>query len=249
MSILKKISPFEKKDLLIAWIALAIAFTIALFSRGGLVTLISQAVGGNFTGINGQMLLIAFVASLIIVGLSFVLHEMAHKFTAIKYGYWAEFRKSNPMLVISVCVAVLLGVVFAAPGATMINTAGRQMTKKESGIISVVGPLTNIVLLVVFAALMIVGIVLDGGAIYASGIAFSFTGAGFLFYLGYSGWMVNAMLAFFNMLPVGPLDGKKILRWNPVVFLVIIALSFFLLYIPFDSGMMLSIVNFFVPMA
>lgn len=247
MSILKKLSPFEKKDLLIAWIALAIAFTIALFSRGGLVTLISQAVGGNFTGINGQMLLIAFVASLIIVGLSFVLHEMAHKFTAIKYGYWAEFRKSNPMLVISVCVAVLLGVVFAAPGATMINTAGRQMSKKESGIISAAGPLTNIVLLVVFAALMIAGFSLGVGDI--NGLSNSFTLAGFLFNLGYSGWLVNAMLAFFNMLPVGPLDGKKILRWNPVVFLIVIALSFFLLYIPFDPYLLSSIVNFFVPMA
>ena len=214
MGLFKKISPFEKKDLFIAWIALTIAFTIALFAKGGLVTLISHAMGGNFSGFNGTMLLIAFVASLIIVGLSFVLHELAHKYSAIHYGYWAEFRKSNPMLVISLCLAVLLGVVFAAPGATLINTAGRQMTKKENGIISILGPITNLILLVVFAALMILGVVLGGGQIVSGGIVFSITGAGFLFYLGYAGWLVNAMLAFFNMLPVGPLDGKKVLAWN-----------------------------------
>lgn len=249
MGIFKKISPFEKKDLFIAWIALSIAFTIALFARGGLVSLISQAVGGNFAGFNGRMLLIAFVASLIIVGLSFVLHELAHKYTAIHYGYWAEFRKSNPMLVMSLCLAVLLGIVFAAPGATMINTAGRQMTKKEYGIISIAGPLTNIALLVIFAALMILGVALGGGNVVEGGIVFSFAPAGFLFYLGFSGWLVNAMLAFFNMLPVGPLDGKKILRWNPIAFIIVIAAAAFLLYIPFDANMMTNIIGFFVPTA
>ncbi len=249
MGLFKKISPFEKKDLFIAWIALTIAFTIALFAKGGLVTLISQAMGGNFSGFNGTMLLIAFVASLIIVGLSFVLHELAHKYSAIHYGYWAEFRKSNPMLVISLCLAVLLGVVFAAPGATLINTAGRQMTKKENGIISILGPITNLILLVVFAALMVLGVVLGGGQVVSGGIVFSITGAGFLFYLGYAGWLVNAMLAFFNMLPVGPLDGKKVLAWNPIAFILVIAAAAFLLYMPFDSNLMMNFVGFFVPAA
>ena len=249
MGLFKKISPFEKKDLFIAWIALTIAFTIALFAKGGLVTLISQAMGGNFSGFNGTMLLIAFVASLIIVGLSFVLHELAHKYSAIHYGYWAEFRKSNPMLVISLCLAVLLGVVFAAPGATLINTAGRQMTKKENGVISILGPITNLILLVVFAALMVLGVVLGGGQVVSGGIVFSITGAGFLFYLGYAGWLVNAMLAFFNMLPVGPLDGKKVLAWNPIAFILVIAAAAFLLYMPFDSNLMMNFVGFFVPAA
>ena len=250
MGLFKKISPFEKKDLFIAWIALTIAFTIALFAKGGLVTLISQAMGGNFSGFNGTMLLIAFVASLIIVGLSFVLHELAHKYSAIHYGYWAEFRKSNPMLVISLCLAVLLGVVFAAPGATLINTAGRQMTKKENGIISILGPITNLILLVIFAALMAIGISLGGnlGIISNPGLI-SFTGADFLIYLGLSGWLVNAMLAFFNMLPVGILDGKKVLRWNPIAFILVIAAAAFLLYMPFDANLMTSFVTFFIPAA
>lgn len=249
MGLFKKISPFEKKDLFIAWISLTIAFTIALFANGGLVSLISQMVGGNFSGFSGQRLLIAFASSLIIVGLSFVLHELAHKYSAIRYGYWAEFRKSNPMLVISLCLAVLLGVVFAAPGATVINTAGRQMTKKENGIISILGPITNLILLVVFGAVMILGISLGGGEILTGGIAFTFTGAGFLFYLGYSGWLVNAMFAFFNMLPVGPLDGKKVLAWNPLAFLVVIAIAVFLLYVPFDPNLMMNIIGFFIPAA
>lgn len=250
MGIFKKISPFERKDLLVAWIALAIAFTLALCTGvGGLVSYISSLVSGQPVEFNATRLLIAFLAALIIVGLSFIGHELAHKFTAMHFGFWSEFRKSNPMLVMSVCLAALLGVVFAAPGATLISTDGKPLSKKENGIISVAGPLTNIILLIIFAALMILGVALEGGNIVNGGFFYTMTPAGFLFYLGYSGWLVNAMFAFFNMLPVGPLDGKKILRWNPLVFLIVIAAAVFLLYIPFDYNMMANIITFFVPIA
>ncbi|HJJ35573.1 MAG TPA: peptidase M50 [Methanocorpusculum sp.] len=250
MGIFKKISPFERKDLFIAWIALAIAFTIALCTGvGGLVSYISNLVAGRPIDFNGMQLLIAFLAALIIVGLSFVGHELAHKFTAMHYGFWSEFRKSNPMLVMSVCLAALLGVVFAAPGATLISTDGKPLTKQQNGIISAAGPLTNIVLLIIFAALMIIGVALEGGNVIGGGFTYTMTPAGFLFYLGYSGWLVNAMFAFFNMLPVGPLDGKKIFKWNPLVFLILIAAAVFLLYIPFDYAMMSNIIHFFVPVA
>jgi Zn-dependent protease len=38
------------------------------------------------------------------------------------------------------------------------------------------------------------------------------------------------MLAAFNLLPIGPLDGAKILKWNPVVFAGMILVAFGLLY-------------------
>ena len=247
MGILKKISPFERKDLIIAWIALAVAFTIALIVSGGLVSFISKAVSGATIDITADKLLITFVAALIIVGLSFCLHELAHKYTAIHYGFWSEFRKSNPMLVMSVCLAALLGIVFAAPGATLISTDGKQITAKQNGVISIAGPLVNIGLLIVFAALMIVGYALGGGALVAGGFFYTKTLPGFLFLLGFYGWMVNAMFAFFNMLPVGPLDGKKILKWNPIAFFLMLAAAVFLLYVPFDVNMMTGLLNFFVP--
>ena len=68
---------------------------------------------------------------------------MAHKFTAIKYGFWAEFRKDNIMLVVAVALAALVGVVFAAPGATVIyDTTGRGISREQNGKISVAGPLS-----------------------------------------------------------------------------------------------------------
>ncbi len=227
MNLLKKFSPFEQRDLLIAWLGLAVAFTLGL--SGGL-NLIKE-----FEKISPDMLALTFIVAVVIVGLSFVLHEMAHKFTAMRYGYWAEFRKNTQMLLIAVVIAVVTGIVFAAPGVTLINTGGREMSKKERGVISVVGPLTNLILAVPFFCIMVAGVMIGGETI---GV---FTLPGFLFFLGMVGFQVNAMLAFFNMLPVGPLDGKKILSWNPVVFAALIAVSLLILYIALVPQMILGL--------
>ena len=227
MSFLEKISPFEKRDLLIAWFCLAVAFTLGISGGIAFVT--------DFTKISVDTLALTFIVAIITVGLSFVLHEMAHKFTAIRYGYWAEFRKNIQMLLIAVVIAVVTGIVFAAPAATLINTAGREMTKKENGIIALSGPVTNLILAVPFFICMIVGILLGGAEISR------FTIPGFLFYMGMVGLQVNAMLAFFNMLPVGPLDGRKILRWNAVVFVGVIAVSLLLLYISLQPWMFVKL--------
>lgn len=247
MGILKKISPFERKHLFIAWIALSISFTIAFLAKGGLVSVISNLVNGKQIGITGDLLLFAFLAALIIVGVSFILHELAHKFTAMKFGYWSEFRKSNNMLVISGCLAVLLGIVFAAPGATLISTDGKQLSRRENGLISLAGPVTNIILLILFAILMIIGYALGGGAFLQGGFGYVINPAGFIFYLGITGIMVNAMFAFFNLLPVGPLDGRKIMQWNPAIYIVILALSLFLLYASLDTTILNTVVSFFIP--
>jgi len=227
MSFLEKISPFERRDLLFAWFCLAVAFTLGISGGLALITDIGK--------ISVEMLVMTFVVAVVTVGLSFVLHELSHKFVAIRYGYWAEFRKNTQMLLIAVVVAVITGIVFAAPGATLINTAGREMTKKENGIISLAGPLTNLLLAIPFFFCLIAGILLGGASISV------FTLPGFLFYLGMVGFQVNAMLAFFNMLPVGPLDGRKILRWNAVAFVALIATSLLVLYISLQPWMIVAL--------
>lgn len=212
-----KFSAFELRDMLIAWLCLAVAFTLAL--SGGL-NLIKE-----FEKVSPDVFALTFIIAVVTVGLSFVLHEGIHKIAALRYGYWAEFRKSTQMLLIAVVVAVVTGIVFAAPGKTLVNTGGRQMSRREEGVITASGPLTNLILAVPFFAIMAVGI-LSGGV--TAGV---FTTAGFLYFLGLVGFQVNAMIAFFNMLPVAPLDGKKVLAWSPVVFVVLIAVSLLVLYV------------------
>ena len=198
---LERISRREEFDLFIAWIAISLAFAI-IFLRD--------------VGRADPVIALIFLAlSLFTVGIGFILHEMAHKFTAIKYGFWAEFRKDNIMLVVAVALAALVGVVFAAPGATIIyDTTGRGISREQNGKISAAGPVVNLLLCIPFAGLLIY----SGGGQSLNGNIITM--------MGMIGFQVNAMIAAFNMLPVSVLDGKKVLAWNMGVFLVLIITAF-----------------------
>jgi Zn-dependent protease len=197
---LERISRREEFDLFIAWIAISLAFAIIFLREIGRAD---------------PVIALTFLAlSLFTVGIGFILHEMAHKFTAIKYGFWAEFRKDNIMLVVAVALAALVGVVFAAPGATIIyDTTGRGISREQNGKISAAGPVVNLLLCIPFAGLLIYS---------GSGQSLNEN----LITMGMIGLQVNAMIAAFNMLPVSVLDGKKVFAWNKGVFLVLIIAAF-----------------------
>lgn len=204
----ERISRREEADLFIAWIAIAVSFTIINITPYGLM--------GSFNPIGPVTALIYFGISLLTVGIGFIFHEMAHKFVAIRFGYWAEFVKDNTMLLVAVIMAALAGFVFAAPGATVIYSRdGRPLTKREDGIISAAGPVVNLLLCIVFAALFF----LAGGK---TGLA----GGNLLAMLGIAGVQINAMIAAFNLLPVSVLDGRKVFAWNIPVFFVLIIAAF-----------------------
>jgi Zn-dependent protease len=200
---LERISRQERFDLLVAWGAISLAFAIIFLKESGRV---DPGTALSLIGI-----------SLVTVGIGFVAHEMAHKFTAIKFGYWAEFRKDNMMLLVAVALAALVGVVFAAPGATVIyanNREGGGLSKEQNGKISAAGPVTNLLLCIPFAGLLVYG-----------GLSSPVFGS-LASLIGMMGLQVNAMIAAFNMLPVSILDGRKVLAWNTGIFIVLIVAAF-----------------------
>jgi Zn-dependent protease len=212
---LERISRREEFDLFIAWIAISLAFAI-IFLRGSGRT--DPVIALLYLGV-----------SLLTVGIGFILHEMAHKFTALKYGFWAEFRKDNTMLVVAVALAALVGVVFAAPGATVIyDVNGRGISREQNGRISVAGPVVNLLLCIPFIALLILG-----GSISTTGNLVTMTGM--------IGLQVNAMIAAFNMLPISVLDGRKVLAWNAGVFVIMILAAFGMLLLSFYSDALVNL--------
>ncbi|WP_292370143.1 site-2 protease family protein [Methanoregula sp. UBA64] len=207
---LERITRREEADLFIAWMAISISFAIIFISPGGFLNF-------NPVHVNPLTALIYFGISLVVVFFGFILHEMAHKFTAIRYGFWAEFRKDNMMLLVAVAMAALVGVVFAAPGATVIynmRSDGRMLSREENGKVSAAGPITNLILCIPFACLLVYGGISQG------------VGANIVALVGLIGLQVNAMLAAFNMLPISVLDGRKVLAWNPAVFVALIVAAF-----------------------
>jgi Zn-dependent protease len=210
---LERITRREEADLFVAWVAISIAFAIIFIAPGGFL-----GSGLKVTPLAGVMF---FIISFFTVGIGFILHEMAHKFSAIHFGFWAEFKKDDIMLLIAVVMAALVGFVFAAPGATVIYSnpaSGGGITKRINGIISASGPVTNLLLCIPFAALLVIA----GGK---TGLESS----NILSLIGIVGIQVNAMIAAFNLLPISVLDGKKVLAWNIPVFIVLIVAAFGLL--------------------
>jgi len=176
----------ELQHLLIAWLILGFCFSVhALFSFSAFIT---------FFGI-----------SLVAVGSGFIGHELSHKFTSQKYGCHAEFRIWGYGLLMALLFAVLSGgrFIFAAPGAVHITSRskgvgwGQDLTARENGIISLSGPLANIVIAIVFFAI--------------SGLG------GIIGVIGEWGFMINMLLAAFNMIPFAVFDGRKVLAWNSKV--------------------------------
>jgi Zn-dependent protease len=206
---LERISRREEFDLFIAWIAISISFAIIKIAPYGIT--------GPVRSIDPVLALISFGIALLTVGIGFILHEMAHKFTAIKFGYWAEFRKDNIMLLFAVLLAALVGFVFAAPGATVIysnSATGQGLTRRENGIISASGPVVNLLLCIPFGVLVLFGSSLTG-----------FSGT-LLSQIGIFGIQINAMIAAFNMIPISILDGRKVMAWNIPIFALLIIASF-----------------------
>ena len=209
---------YEIRDILVAWIALGIAFTVAI--TGGLLSGFSGRLGVTVNGSPEYLALDAtFVLALVTIGVGFVLHELMHKFVSQRYGFKAEFRMWPAGLGFALLSSLLAGIVFAAPGATYI--IGYGINNRENGIISLAGPLTNVVIALLFLPLLF----------------FNF-GNILVFEAGYLGSYFNFFLATFNMLPIFVLDGAKVWRWNKLYWvgvfvpLAIIVFSYLSGYFP-----------------
>lgn len=142
------------------------------------------------------------------VGTGFILHELAHKFTAQRYGYVADYEASPTGLFMALGLSFITQgeFIFAAPGAVMIRGKNAPygyydpvQTGKEFAYISISGAVVNLLLAIMFLTVSL--FITDP---LASKV------------LWWSAF-INVFLAGFNMIPFGPLDGAKVWRYNPVL--------------------------------
>ncbi|MBI4015056.1 MAG: site-2 protease family protein [Candidatus Aenigmarchaeota archaeon] len=171
----------EAQGIMVSATALAVAFALA--DSGGL---------SGISGLSFYAIGLFFVS----VSSGFVLHELCHRFIARAYGAYAEYRMWNTGITVALALS-LFGVIFAAPGAVYIQPRAdiwgrtKNISRTENGVISVAGPVSNVLIALAFFLL--------GG--YLGDVAAIGTG-------------VNLQLAMFNMIPFPPLDGSKVFAWD-----------------------------------
>jgi Zn-dependent protease len=181
----------EILSIIVAWIVLSVAITY-------------QSIIGSITGA-GRIDIV--VAGFIATATGFILHEMGHKYVAIRRGYLAHFRLWIWGLVLTISIVTLSGggLVFGAPGAVYIAPAAAQFYGYDSGrgtidpeednmIISAAGPGINLTFAIGFLVMLFL------------------VPTGFLSTVADFGLLLNVGLGSFNMLPVSLLDGAKIFR-------------------------------------
>lgn len=176
-----RFSPIEIRHLtLSALLVMGVGLSVVLQIRIGLLVIRPEIL----------------VSLAVVFTFAFILHELAHKLVAQQYGLWAEYRLTLLGALLTL-LSIISPIKFISPGAVMI--AG-PMRKGIAGKTGLAGPLTNIVLSIVFTALYPLK-----GAIQT----IAMMGAAF-----------NSWIALQNLIPFGVLDGAKVFGWNKAVWSV-----------------------------
>lgn len=150
-----------------------------------------------------------FLPALAVVALVFLSHEVVgHKLVAQRYGCFAEYRMWPTGLLLAL-VTSLFGFIFAAPGAVYISPVTKRefaftvvhLTRREHGLIAVAGPAVNVGLGI---GLLAASLVWPVGLLVVAA-------------------RFSAFLAIFNLMPVPPLDGSKVMAWSKAAWAASIA--------------------------
>jgi Zn-dependent protease len=198
-----KFSGIEIRHLIISVCVLTVAFTFAL-SGNNLIT--GLRYGFNLSEIP-QYIVISFFGILT----AFFFHEIAHKFMAQKHNLWAEYRMFPQGLILALVLGLLSPFIFAAAGAVMFMGGSKS---HETGKIALAGPFANIIVAIITFPIYFFVV----SEYQMIGQIFGFV------------CLINAFLATFNLLPFGPLDGVKILRWNPTVWILLLIIAAIFLF-------------------
>ncbi len=156
-----------------------------------------------------------YIIEVVVIILSIALHEFGHAISADRLGdptprrqgrvtLWPD-KHFDPLGFIMILWTSLGGMGIGWGKPVMVNPNNFKHPRRDMSIVAACGPLMNLILAVVF------GLVLRGAVMLHADAAYDWmdhaVSGRFVFYFV----ELNLMLMFFNLIPIHPLDGGKLL--------------------------------------
>ena len=150
----------------------------------------------------------SFILKMAVLVIAITIHEFAHAITADRLGDptpRSQGRISllppdhlDPIGTIFMVLSSFVGRGIGWGKPVMTNPRNFQNPRRDSGIVAVAGPISNILQAIVFALILRFTLTSASGTPLGLFLA--------------AGMTINLTLAVFNMLPIGPLDGHWVIQ-------------------------------------
>jgi len=166
------------------------------------------------TGIAFYLILVVFALPGILLG--FTVHEYCHARVATAYGDPLPRRQGrlslNPAAQVhpvGLVMLLLIGFGFARPVQfnPLIVRRGTQQA-----LVAAAGPLSNLAIATVLGLALRLLMAVDPSSTFCGIPSFADTPSGALFWVLTEGFFINVILCVFNLLPIPPLDGYRVVE-------------------------------------
>jgi Zn-dependent protease len=156
---------------------------------------------------------------------AFLFHEFGHRQVAKHFGLQTKFRLLTFGMILTIfgLIAGLFSLIsdsmrlpiLALPGAVVV--LGLDKVDRTTGLCKAAGPIVNLV----YGSILLVTSLIIPKDLFPLNL-----------FVGYAA-ALNFMLALFNMIPIGILDGQNIWKWNKAFYVILAGALILLLFIAY----------------